>query len=138
VVTTRRGDTHVLQTNPMLEVRALGLTGSDSRYLRVADLDGDGVAEILLCRDGSAGNGTLGRIEVIDAMSGNLRLTMRAEQPFEISMNADVAPIGDLDHDGMVDLAVIVGTANGPILRASSGRTGARLWSFGDSPYVHL
>jgi hypothetical protein len=138
VVTTRNNDTHVLQTNPLLVVRSVGLGTGDQRHLRVADLDGDGVAELLLHRSGEAGNGTDGRIAVVDPRTGVVRLTLRAEQPFETALQQDAAPIGDLDQDGMVDLAVVVNTANGHRLKAVSGRTGARLWSFGESPYTRI
>lgn len=139
VVTTRSNDTHVLQTNPLLVVRSLGLGTGDQRHLRVADLDGDGVAELLLHRSGEAGNWTSGRIQVVDPRTGTVRLTLRAEQPFETVLQQDAAPVGDLDQDGMVDLAVVVTTtANGQQLKAVSGRTGARLWSFGESPYTRI
>jgi len=137
-LTTRTMSTYVLQTDPMVVQLTIPSSGH-AVELRTEDLDGDGIAELLLHRSGDAGNGTIGRIEVLDALTGNLRLTLRVAPGLSTNLTAEVTGVGDLNQDGTTDLVAQVSPFSGIAgLQAFSGSTGARLWALDGNAFLSV
>ncbi len=93
----------------------------------VDDLDGDGLADLMFNR--KQGGGSVSTIEVRSSASGALLLSLPAWGPIAASYAYSIAPTGDLDGDGLGDLALAsdhwLGVTNDHRLRFHSSVTGA-------------
>lgn len=122
----------VATTTPMTLWRTIDPPdpGGSQRRLETADLDGDGRRELLLARsDRPATTGSQGRVEAYDAATGLLLRTLAMSVDHRESFGTSVCGIGDLDRDGVGDVAVgSTGVQPYGEVAAFSGRTGAVLW----------
>lgn len=98
-----------------------------------ADLDGDGVRELLIGSPGSNEHGTdAGRVDVVSGRTGALLLQVFGEMADQ-RFGVDVDGLGDLDGDGIADFVVAslgtVGGVNGRIevFAGGDGRQLARI-----------
>ncbi len=107
------------------------------RFYETADLDGDGKREVLVGRPAlSASTGSAGVVDVYSGATGGLRL--RLELPFRNGgtgvFGLSVAGVGDLNQDGVGDVAAGVPDQGSGEVHVFSGLDGTLLWSFTASP----
>jgi len=109
---------YALTGNPYLGADVLGL----------GDVDGDGAADFAVTRpyvDASDPNNP-GHVSVHSGGDGSLLYDLAGVNPYD-GFGYSVAPLGDLDGDGVVDFAVGVPTLTQGYVDLRSGATGAAL-----------
>lgn len=108
----------------------------------IADLDGDGLDEVLVGAylDGTNGN-QAGKVEVLSGASGSVIHVRYAESALD-HFGFAVARAGDVDGDGFEDFVVgapMAGFNSDGKVYVYSGLTGAEIWSVaGPSPFMRL
>lgn len=108
---------------------------NDSLPVYAGDFDGDGIADIAYGSQYADSNGTnSGHVRVFSAVSGALLFSMKGLAPLD-NFGLCVAALGDLDGDGVPDLAVLApGSDKGGTNRGSvtviSGATQSVLKEF--------
>jgi hypothetical protein len=93
-------------------------------YVAVADVNGDGFADIIT----AAGAGGGPHVEVFSGKDGSLLRSFMAYAP-TFAGGVRVAA-GDVDGDGLADIITGAGPGGGPHVKVFSGATGALLRSF--------
>lgn len=92
-----------------------------------ADVDGDGKADVIIGQRSFVSRGaTVGRVRVVSAVTGLDILVIENNEP-SFNFATEVAGVGDVDNDGVPDLAVASFTSNSYV-QVFSGSTGAELW----------